>query len=158
VIDAGGFRLNVGIILINQQRQLFWAKRIGQRDAWQFPQGGIHENESPEDALYRELAEEIGLTKDDVEIVTATNDWLSYKLPKRFIRYSSKPLCIGQKQKWFLLRLVSNDQKISLDKCQTPEFDSFKWVHHRYPLKEVVVFKRQVYKLALREFMPFIKP
>ena len=105
MIDEDGYRPNVGIILANREGQVLWARRVGQ-DAWQFPQGGIAENESPEDALYRELREEIGLQDHDVEIVGCTSGWLRYRLPKRFLRYRSRPLCIGQKQKWFAFRFT----------------------------------------------------
>ena len=151
VIDASGFRLNVGIILVNAQGHVFWARRIGQ-NAWQFPQGGIKEDETPEVALYRELAEEVGLNKEDVEMIGCTRNWLKYRLPKQFIRYDTKPICIGQKQKWFMLKLLSDDQKVSLNQGETPEFDSWRWVNYWYPLRQVIAFKRQVYRDALEEF------
>lgn len=152
MIDAGGFRANVGIVLVNREGKLFWAKRIGHKNAWQFPQGGINQDETPENALYRELAEEIGLSRDDVEILGCTNEWLSYLLPKRYIRYHSKPLCIGQKQKWFLLRLIVDESQLQLDRSQKPEFDLYRWVDFWHPLKDVVSFKRQVYRKVLQEF------
>lgn len=155
MIDAEGFRLNVGMILMNKEGKLFWAKRLGM-DAWQFPQGGINENETAEDALFRELSEEIGLEYSDVKILAETEDWLKYRLPKRFIRTYSKPLCIGQKQKWFLLNLISNEDKISLAHCKNPEFDAWEWVNYWHPLKQVVAFKRDVYKKALKEFHPVL--
>ena len=100
MIDSEGYRPNVGIIICNQQQQLFWARRVGQ-DAWQFPQGGINDEETPEEAMYRELEEEVGLKPHQVEIVGVTSDWLRYRLPKRFLRHHCKPLCIGQKQLWY---------------------------------------------------------
>ena len=152
MIDADGFRSNVGIVLVNREGRLFWAKRIGQKNAWQFPQGGINENETAETALYRELAEEIGLVRDDVEILGCSKEWLRYHLPKRYIRYYSQPLCIGQKQKWYLLRLVADESKLTLDHSQNPEFDLYRWVEYWHPLKDVVSFKRQVYRKVLQEF------
>src|SRR5690625_2771250 len=113
VIDADGFRPNVGIILTNDQGQLLWARRVGGQDAWQFPQGGIHEGESPEQALYRELHEEVGLRPEDVEVLACTRGWLRYRLPNRFVRHHSQPLCVGQKQKWFLLRLRRSEEHTS---------------------------------------------
>ena len=74
-IDSDGFRANVGIILSNDDGQLLHAGRIGGR-GWQFPQGGMQKGENAEDAMYRELHEEIGLREDDVEILGATSDWL----------------------------------------------------------------------------------
>ena len=156
MIDADGYRENVGIILVNHEGRLFWARRIGQKNAWQFPQGGVDQAESTEDAMYRELAEEIGLGRDDVEVLACTRDWLKYSLPKKFIRYHSKPLCIGQKQRWYLLRLVSDESRLKLDHSSKPEFDHYRWVNYWYPLKDVVPFKRRVYRLALKEFSAFV--
>jgi putative (di)nucleoside polyphosphate hydrolase len=154
VIDTSGFRPNVGIILTNAEGKLFFAKRIG-RDAWQFPQGGLHENESLEEALFRELKEEIGLDQNDVSILGRTRHWLRYRIPKRLIR-DSRPYCIGQKQLWYLLRLESDESAIHLATTVKPEFDAWQWVNYWYPLREVVVFKREVYRRALRELAPYL--
>jgi len=151
VIDDEGFRHGVGIILVNTKRQVFIAKRIGKL-AWQFPQGGIKVDESPEDAMYRELKEEIGLDQSNVKLLASTRRWLRYRLPKRLIRHYSKPLCIGQKQKWFLLQLTNKDALIDLTATDKPEFDSWAWVSYWYPLTQVVAFKRRVYHLAMKEF------
>ena len=153
MIDEDGFRPNVGIILANPRGQVLWARRVGQ-DAWQFPQGGIAENETPEQALYRELHEEIGLQPEDVHIVSSTRGWLRYRLPKRFLRYRSKPLCIGQKQKWFLLMLTGCDSRVSFAYGDPPEFDDWRWVSYWYPFNQVVSFKREVYRKALKELAP----
>lgn len=151
MIDRQGFRPGVAIILINERRQVFWARRVGQ-NAWQFPQGGIMKDETPEEAMYRELREEIGLDPEDVEIVASSSSWLRYRLPKRLIRYYSRPVCVGQRQKWFLLKLVGSVQKIRFDVTDTPEFDQFRWVRYWFPLRRVVAFKRRVYREALKEF------
>jgi putative (di)nucleoside polyphosphate hydrolase len=150
VIDADGFRPNVGIILANDQGRLLWARRVGQ-DAWQFPQGGIAEGESPEDALYRELMEEVGLGPDAVRVMGCTRGWLRYRLPKRYIRKGQKPLCIGQKQKWFLLHMLADDDAVTVDHHPKPEFDHWRWVSYWYPLTQVISFKREVYRSALKE-------
>lgn len=150
MIDSEGFRPNVGIVICNRQGQLLWAKRIGQ-SAWQFPQGGIKAEESLEQALYRELDEEVGLSASDVKVLHKTDNWLRYKLPKNFIRFNSDPLCIGQKQKWFLLSLESDEEQICLDKSGEPEFDDWRWVSYWYPLTQVIEFKRDVYRRALKE-------
>jgi len=157
VIDEEGFRLNVGIILVNQHGRLFWGRRIGQ-DAWQFPQGGIQEGETPEEALFRELREEVGLESHDVTIMGSTQGWLRYRLPKQMIRHYCQPLCIGQKQKWFLLRFNSPDSRVQLDKSNKPEFDRFRWVSYWYPLQQVIPFKRHVYRRALQEFASLLFP
>lgn len=157
MIDLDGFRPNVGIILCNNAGQLFWAKRVGQ-NAWQFPQGGIREDETPKQAMFRELWEETGLQREHVEIVGVTQKWLRYRLPKRFIRRHSHPLCIGQKQRWFLLRLTSGEDSVCLDASRTPEFDGWRWVDYWEPVDEVVFFKRKVYKRALKELAPLLFP
>lgn len=155
VIDADGFRPNVGIIIFNDDGQLLWAKRLGQ-DAWQFPQGGVQHNESPEEAVLRELNEEVGLGPDDVEIVACTGKWLRYRLPRHLVRQNTRPVCIGQKQKWFLMRLKTDTRKIRFDLSEKPEFDHWRWVSYWYPVKQVVSFKRRVYRKALQELIaPF---
>ena len=149
-IDAEGFRANVGIILLDRGSRVLIAGRRG-RAGWQFPQGGINRGESPRDALYRELEEEIGLTAESVDIVATTRGWLRYRLPKRFIRKGQNPVCIGQKQKWFLLRLLADDSAVRLDRNDTPEFDHWRWVSYWYPLNQVISFKREVYRRAMKE-------
>ena len=156
MIDSDGFRPNVGIILSNDQGQVLWARRIGQ-DAWQFPQGGIKHDETVEEALYRELLEEVGLRSHDVEVLACTRGWLRYRLPKRMVRYNSQPVCIGQKQKWFLLRMVSDDATVNLGNSGNPEFDGWRWVSYWYPLDQVVAFKRDVYRKALKELAPKVR-
>lgn len=137
-------------MLANEQGQLLWARRIGQ-DAWQFPQGGINRGESPEQALYRELEEEVGLQSDAVQVMACTRGWLRYRLPQRFVRQGQKPVCIGQKQKWFLLKMLADDSAVCVDANAKPEFDHWRWVSYWYPLSQVIPFKRDVYRRALRE-------
>ncbi|MEM1141932.1 MAG: RNA pyrophosphohydrolase [Pseudomonadota bacterium] len=151
MIDAQGFRPNVGIIVANDQGQLLWARRVGGRNAWQFPQGGMQKNEKPEDALYRELMEEVGLEKGQVRLLAQTRGWLRYRLPKQYQRKGQSPQCIGQKQKWFLLQMLADDSAVSLNGDGKPEFDLWKWVSYWYPLGQVVYFKREVYRRALKE-------
>lgn len=157
MIDPDGFRPNVGIILSNGNGHLLWARRIGQ-DAWQFPQGGMRSDETPAEAMYRELQEEVGLQADQVELIGATRGWLRYRLPSRFIRRSSRPLCVGQKQVWFLLRMLCSDRDVCLDQSAKPEFDQWCWVDYWHPLQEVVAFKRNVYRKALNELAPLLFP
>ncbi|HET8710850.1 MAG TPA: RNA pyrophosphohydrolase [Spongiibacteraceae bacterium] len=151
MIDADGFRPNVGIVVANSLGEVLWARRVGQ-DAWQFPQGGINHDESPEDALYRELHEEIGLLPDHVEVLASTRGWLRYRLPERLVRRTGEgPLCIGQKQKWFLLRMLADDSAVRMDCGEKAEFDHWRWVNYWYPLGQVVSFKREVYRRAMKE-------
>lgn len=158
MIDEMGYRYGVGIILLNEKKQVFFAKRIGML-AWQFPQGGMQEEETPEQSMFRELKEEIGLNPDDVEVLACSKRWLRYRLPSRLVRHHAKPLCIGQKQKWFLLRLVNKEAVFNFqgDGEGKPEFDSYAWVSYWYPLRQVVAFKRRVYVMALKEFARIAK-
>ena len=156
-IDAEGFRANVGIILANSDNKLLLGGRVGAK-GWQFPQGGMIEGEEPVDAMYRELREEVGLEESDVELLNVTNGWLRYKLPDKFIRRHSLPLCIGQKQRWFMLRLKSEVDAVRFDRCDTPEFDRVRWVDYWRPVNEVIYFKRRVYVRALHELGLSVHP
>jgi len=155
VIDSEGYRHNVGIIIVNKKGSLFWAKRINQ-DVWQFPQGGVRENETPQQAVFRELKEEVGLNPSDVRILGKTEDWLTYDLPKHLVRHHSQPLCIGQKQIWFLLGLESCESCIKLDEHHRPEFESWEWVEYWSPVQNVVDFKQAVYHQALTELKVYL--
>lgn len=152
MIDPDGYRSNVAIIICNKNGQVLWAKRFGQH-SWQFPQGGVKEGETSEQAMYRELHEEVGLKPEHVKILASTRGWLRYKLPKRLVRWDSpEPVCIGQKQRWFLLQLTGDDKQVELDCSGHPEFDDWRWVTYWYPVRQVVSFKREVYRKALKEF------
>ncbi|MEZ5566589.1 MAG: RNA pyrophosphohydrolase [Gammaproteobacteria bacterium] len=156
-IDAEGFRANVGIIVCNARGMVLVGGRVGQ-NAWQFPQGGIRKNESPRRAMYRELREEIGLRPVDVTELGSTSDWLRYRLPEQYVRRRKRPLCIGQKQRWYLLRLLVDDSQLQLDTTVTPEFDRWRWVDYWQPLHEVIFFKRDVYREALLQLGPIAFP
>lgn len=145
-----GYRANIAIVLVNCRGKLFWGRRIGQK-SWQFPQGGVKPGETALYAMYRELYEEVGLRPMDVEVVAATPGWLKYRLPAHLIR-ATEPVCVGQKQKWFLLRLVSEDCAIKLDSVDTPEFDHWRWVSYWFPLSKVIQFKKYVYRRGLEGF------
>lgn len=155
MIDTEGYRANVGIILVNMDGSLFWAKRIGE-NAWQFPQGGIREFESAEQAVFRELHEEVGVTKESVRLIGCTQDWLRYEIPEHLIRRHQTPCCIGQKQRWFLLRFTGEESDVCLDNSDKPEFDEWCWVDHLEPPRSVISFKRNVYAKALKELLPLI--
>ena len=151
VLDKNGFRSNIAMIVSNGCGKVLLAKRIGQ-NSWQFPQGGIDGDEAPKDALFRELKEEIGLDQKDVEILKQSSQWFKYKIPPNLQRKRSKPVCIGQKQKWFYLKLVSDESNIKLDLTSNPEFDEWQWVNYWYPISAVISFKKKVYQQALQEF------
>jgi putative (di)nucleoside polyphosphate hydrolase len=150
VIDSDGFRANVGIVLMRASGEVFLGRRMGGR-GWQFPQGGVRHGESPESAVLRELHEEVGLQSEQIEIAASTSRWLRYRLPQRYVRRHRTPLCIGQKQRWFLLRLRREDAAFDLAKTTEPEFDAWRWVDYWEPVREVIYFKRPVYARALTE-------
>lgn len=150
MIDEDGYRQNVGMIIVNKAGKLFWGKRIHQ-DAWQFPQGGVRESETLQQAVFRELREEVGLSPSDVRVLGRTEDWLTYDLPQHLIRYHRSPVCVGQKQVWFLLGLESDEAKIQLDQHPSPEFEGWAWVDYWVPVQQVVDFKKAVYHQALTE-------
>ena len=188
MIDERGYRPNVGIVLCNGHGQVFWARRCG-RDGWQFPQGGIRAHESPEQAMFRELQEEVGLQSQHVEVLGCTRDWLHYDIPSQYLRrtgtYKSRGSqdaiqgridaagagCAGaaagsdrrsgpfrgQKQMWFLLRLVGRDQDVRLDASDKPEFDAWRWIDYWGALEQIIAFKRDVYQQALIELEPLLR-
>lgn len=151
MVNKDGFRSNIGIVISDGKGRVFLAKRVGQQ-SWQFPQGGIDKGESVEQAMYRELYEEVGLEPSDVKIIQRTKRWLQYRIPKAMQRKHSKPLCIGQKQKWFFLQMISDPAKVRFDASGIPEFDGWEWVNYWYPINAVISFKRNVYRNALQEF------
>jgi putative (di)nucleoside polyphosphate hydrolase len=156
MIDRDGYRPNVGIIICNRKNEVFWGKRVKQH-AWQFPQGGIDPGETPEVAMYRELHEEVGLQPQHVEILGRTRDWLRYDVPEQWLRRDWRGNYRGQKQIWFLLRLVGRDTDVQLRASQKPEFDAWRWNDYWVPLDSVVEFKREVYQLALSELARFLR-
>jgi len=158
MLDRDGFRPNVGIILLNQRNQVFWGKRI-RTHSWQFPQGGIDRGETPEQAMFRELHEEIGLKPEHVRIVARTRDWLRYEVPEKWMRRSKESGCAyrGQKQIWYLLRLMGRDCDVKLRASGHPEFDAWRWHDYWVPLDAVIDFKREVYRQDLLELYRYLQ-
>ena len=155
MIDSDGYRANIGIVITNDKKQILLAKRFKQ-NGWQLPQGGIDEDETELDALYRELQEEVGLDPSHVTLIAKTPKWLRYELPDEHVRRTQKPKCIGQKQVWYLLKLDSSDEEISLDLHDDVEFDDWKWVDYWSPVDEVINFKRDVYEDMLKALAPIL--
>jgi putative (di)nucleoside polyphosphate hydrolase len=155
MLDREGFRPNVGIILLNAQNEVWWGKRVREH-SWQFPQGGIKYGETPEQAMYRELEEEIGLRAEHVKIVGRTRDWLRYEVPDHFIKREIRGHYRGQKQIWFLLRMCARDNDVNLRLTDHPEFDAWRWHEYWVPLDVVIEFKRDVYQRALQELSRFL--
>jgi putative (di)nucleoside polyphosphate hydrolase len=156
MLDPDGYRPNVGIILINDKNQVFWGKRVREH-SWQFPQGGIKKGETPEEAMYRELMEEVGLSPTHVEIISRTQDWLHYDVPPNWVKREWRGSYRGQKQIWFLLRLVGRECDVCLRKTVHPEFDAWRWNDYWSPVDNVIEFKRDVYERALVEFSALLK-
>jgi putative (di)nucleoside polyphosphate hydrolase len=150
MLDRDGYRPNVGIILLNKDNEVFWGKRVREH-SWQFPQGGIDRGESPEEAMFRELEEEIGLQREHVQLIGRTREWLRYDVPEHWVRREWRGHYRGQKQIWFLLRLVGKDADINLRFSDHPEFDAWRWHDYWVPLESVIEFKREVYRAALSE-------
>ena len=155
MLDREGFRPNVGIILLNSQNEVWWGKRVREH-SWQFPQGGIKYGETPEQAMFRELEEEVGLRAEHVKIIGRTRDWLRYEVPDHFIKREIRGHYRGQKQIWFLLRMVGRDCDINLRVSDHPEFDAWRWHEYWVPLDVVIEFKRDVYLKALQELSRFL--
>ena len=155
MLDRDGYRPNVGIVICNARNEVFWGKRIKEH-SWQFPQGGIKHGETPEQAMYRELEEEVGLKAHHVKILGRTRNWLRYEVPSQWIRREWRGSYRGQKQIWFLLRLVARDSDVSLRASNHPEFDAWRWHEYWGPLDTVIEFKRDVYAQALNELARYL--
>ncbi|EGZ45199.1 dinucleoside polyphosphate hydrolase [Neisseria wadsworthii 9715] len=156
MLDREGYRPNVGIILINDRNEVFWGKRVREH-SWQFPQGGIKPGESPETAMYRELLEEVGLLPHHVRILGRTRDWLRYDVPTHWVRREWRGSYRGQKQIWYLLKLIGRESDVHLRATSHPEFDGWRWHEYWAPIEEVIDFKRDVYQGALSELSRFLR-
>jgi len=154
-----GYRPNIGIVLMNRVGKVLWARRRN-RDGWQFPQGGIKRNETLDDALFRELYEEVGLANHQVSMLAHTSDWLRYDLPKSYLRRTRKPSNStpfrGQKQIWCLLALRGDDSDVCLSTSRKPEFDKWVWADWWFAVQQIVDFKRPVYESVWVELNPFL--
>lgn len=153
MIDKNGYRANVGIVIVNQTNQAFWGRRIGQT-SWQFPQGGIADGEDKEAAMFRELNEEVGLSAKHVIILGHTSKWLYYDVPTRYCRSNGNYR--GQKQIWYLLRLIGQEHNINLKHHKNQEFDAWRWIDYWEAVEEVVYFKHDVYQNALTELVKYL--
>ena len=155
MLDREGYRPNVGIILCNAKNEVFWGKRIREH-SWQFPQGGIKRGESPEQAMYRELYEEVGLIPEQVSILGRTKDWLRYDVPIHWVKREWRGSYKGQKQIWFLLRMLGRDTGVCLRACDQPEFGAWRWNQKWGSLDSGIEFKRLVYEKALNELARYL--
>jgi putative (di)nucleoside polyphosphate hydrolase len=152
-ITALPYRPCVGIMLANRQGQVFVGQRIDSKegDAWQMPQGGIDEGESPEEALIRELGEETGIAAHLVDVIARSAQEHLYDLPKPLVGKLWGGRFRGQAQRWFLLRFKGEDSDIQIE-TPHPEFDSWRWVEADLLVDLIVPFKRPVYREVVQEF------
>ena len=148
------FRTNIVILLVSKENKVFWGKRI-KENSWQFPQGGVEHSEVPIMGMYRELKEEVGLMPCDVKVLDVSKRWSYYKIPSLLIK-KNNPSFIGQKQKWFLLRLLSLDCVIDIN-SNSAEFDTWTWVNYWHPINNIIKFKQKVYLQSLKEFSHILK-
>ena len=145
-----GYRPNVAMVVLNSKNKVLICRRTNTK-TWQFPQGGVDNNENLEKAMYRELLEEVGLRKDDVQYIGESDDTIIYDIPKTIRPNVLGGKFKGQEQKWFLLRIKNDDHEIRLDYEAFPEFDTFEWVSFWQPIDRIVDFKREAYRKALSE-------
>ena len=142
-------RIGVGIVVLNKNNKIFVAKRIDNpKDFWQMPQGGVDQNESYLDAAYRELYEETNIK--EIELIKEVEEFTTYVLPDHLLGIIWKGKFKGQKQKWFIMRFVGNEDEINI-KTKKPEFLDWKWIDVNEITKKVVDFKYEVYKKVKKE-------
>jgi putative (di)nucleoside polyphosphate hydrolase len=155
--DPKLYRPNVGLALFHREGPVFLGKRHGAEGPyqWQMPQGGVDRGETPLDAAFRELEEEIGVTARHVDLLEETPDWLCYDFPID-VRTKMKPRgrYMGQKQKWFAFRFKGRDADIRLD-THTPEFSDWRWAALETAPDLVIPFKRPTYEEVVRRFRKY---
>ena len=156
-MNEGLYRPNAGIIIFNEEGKLLWCKRKS-GDGWQFPQGGIDDGESPEEAIVRETYEEVGLKRNQIKIIKENDRWIKYDVPKNKIpKYFSlkNRRFRGQTQKWFLAEFTGEDSDINLNLHDQIEFIEWTWTTYWHPIRAGVEFKREVYRQVLSDLLPF---
>ena len=150
------YRRCVGMMILDSQNQILVGRRLDHPSGfWQMPQGGIDNNEIPEEAVWREMMEEIGT--NNAELLYTSSNWLNYEIPKATLNtlpWGEK--YIGQTQKWFIFRFTGKEKEINV-KTENPEFSEWKWTHHESLLNNVVPFKKKIYAKILEEFRYILK-
>ncbi len=151
VLKEKKYRKCVGIMILNQEKKILVGKRIDHPSGfWQMPQGGIDENEEPEEAVWREMKEEIGTNK--AKLIKVSEQWINYEIPQKTLNtlpWGKK--YIGQTQKWFAFEFTGNNKDIDVG-TQNPEFSEWKWAEKSSMVENIVPFKRYVYSKIFREF------
>ena len=144
------YRKNVGLMIINTQKKIFMGQRI-KGGAWQMPQGGIDDKETPEKAAIRELYEETGITKEKINKISTSKLWKTYEFPKELIPKLWNGRYRGQIQKWFLFQYTGKDSDINISSTEQ-EFSNWRWTNENDLLKLIVPFKKAVYIDVISEF------
>ena len=149
------YRKCVGMMILNNTNEILVGKRIDHPSGfWQMPQGGIDEHENPEEAVWREMIEEIGT--NNVTLIKTSNQWLNYDIPNDTLKtlpWGHKYK--GQTQKWFAFKFTGKDEDINVG-TTNPEFSEWKWINYQDIVDKIVPFKRSVYSKILKEFEELI--
>lgn len=148
------YRRCAGVVLLNPEGLVFAGRRADTADAWQMPQGGIDEAETPFEAARRELVEETGIA--ETEPIAETEDWLTYDLPPELIGMALKGRYRGQQQKWFAMRFTGRDEAIDVRAVAHPEFDAWRWMTAADLVEAIVPFKRDIYRRIFAEFRELV--
>lgn len=152
------YRRNVGVMLVNAEGEVFVGQRMdSETPAWQMPQGGIDDGETPRDAALRELLEETGVSPDLVTVEAETAGWIPYDLPHDIVPRIWKGRFKGQEQKWFLLRFHGTDDQVRIDADDHQEFSEWRWLPPGDLVANIVPFKREVYARVVEEFAPYLE-
>jgi putative (di)nucleoside polyphosphate hydrolase len=145
------YRACVGVVLADAQGRIFTGERIDTPGAWQMPQGGIDDGETPEIAAFRELEEETGVPRTHAKIEAEHDGWITYDLPDHLIGKLWKGRYRGQQQRWFLLRFQGDDTDIQIEQPHQ-EFAKWRWSTPDEVIENIVPFKRDVYETVIQSF------
>ena len=151
MINLLPYRLGVGLVIINDQLEIFTGRRLDNTKAWQMPQGGIDNNEIPLEAAYREMYEETGIRKSKVTLLKQTKTWYRYDLPQEIQNKFWGGKFRGQSQKWFLFKFIGTEFDINIE-TKDQEFSDWKWSEKTEMLDSIVPFKRSLYQSVLKDF------
>ena len=154
--NSKDYRPNVGMMIINQKKEIFVGKRIDHpSNFWQMPQGGIDSQEIPSIAALREMDEEVGIKKNKVDLLTESKDWYYYSIPSDLAKTLWKGKYKGQRQKWFLYKFKGTEKDINIH-TEHPEFSDYKWVTKDFLVPNIVPFKKKIYEKLLLEFKDYL--
>ena len=151
MISSLPYRLGVGLVIINNQYEIFTGRRLDNTKAWQMPQGGIDDNEIPLEAAYREMGEETGIQKNKVALLKQSKLWYRYDLPEEIQGKFWGGKFRGQSQKWFLFKFIGTNSDINIE-TEDPEFSDWRWSKKNDMLDSIVPFKKSLYQSVLKVF------